>query len=95
MIKPILFLTLFCALAFSACNTKENNNAASTTSVPDSVYNKLSPEEKRSPANALAGLDVAEGLQVTLFASDTCGAVGSTNFTLGIDADRLLVDGFE
>jgi hypothetical protein len=37
----------------------------------------------------------ASNFTVTLFATDSCGAVGSRNFTLRIDADRVFGDGFE
>src|SRR5947207_236604 len=56
------------ALAFTACNTKEKISA--TKAERDSAYNKLSDDEKRLPQNALAGLEVADGLQATLFASE-------------------------
>ncbi|TDB63967.1 PVC-type heme-binding CxxCH protein [Arundinibacter roseus] len=36
----------------------------------DSLYAKLSEEEKRSPEFAVAGLSVAEGLEATLFAAE-------------------------
>ena len=44
---------------------------------------------------SLGNVGPASNFTVTLFVTDTCGASGSTNFTLSIDADRLLVDGFE
>src|SRR5258705_3230507 len=55
-------------MLFTACNTKEKTS--STKAERDSAYNKLSNEEKRLPKNALAGLEVADGLQATLFASE-------------------------
>ncbi len=51
-----------------------------------------------APATGIVSLNnvgPASNFTVTLFASDTCGAIASTNFTLSIDADRLLADGFE
>ncbi len=44
---------------------------------------------------SLGNVGPASNFTVTLFVSDTCGAVGTTNFTLSIDPDRFLVDGFE
>ena len=51
-----------------------------------------------APATGVVSLNnvgPAGHFTVTLFASDACAAVGTTDFTLTIDADRLLVDGFE
>ena len=45
----------------------------------------LSDEEKREPANATAGLEVAPGLEVTLFASEPM-LINPTN--IDIDAKR-------
>src|SRR5438045_9235208 len=63
-ITPACIIVMFLA----ACNTK--NKIAETRAERDSAYNKLSNEEKRLPKNALAGLEVADGLQATLFASE-------------------------
>ena len=64
------FITPACVIVmlFTACNTKEKTSA--TRAETDSAYNKLSNEEKRLPKNALTGLEVADGLQATLFASE-------------------------
>jgi hypothetical protein len=51
-----------------------------------------------APATGIVSLNnvgPASNFTVTLFAADTCGAIATTNFTLSIDADRLLADGFE
>ena len=51
-----------------------------------------------TPATGVVSLNnvgPVSNFTVTLFARDTCNAVGTTNFTLSIDAERLLVDGFE
>ena len=69
----IKYFITFCIIvfAFAACNTKDQETASIQTNTnPDSVYNKLTDEEKRLPKNALAGLEVAGGLQATLFASE-------------------------
>lgn len=69
MYKIILTAACLTAiLSFTSCRTK---NAGQTTAPnPDSAYKKLSDEEKRLPKNALAGIEIAEGLQATLFASE-------------------------
>ena len=56
------------ALSFLHCNTNEQTPTANAAS--DSAYSKLSDEEKRLSKNALAGLEVADGLQAQLFASE-------------------------
>lgn len=61
-----------------ACNKPSENLAdtdsaiAPTTTLAerDSLYNILSEEQKRLAENAVAGLEVAEGLEVTLFAAE-------------------------
>src|SRR5678815_925269 len=57
-------------LFLAACNTKDQDQKSSTKAERDSAYNKLTNEEKRLPKNALAGLEVADGLEATLFASE-------------------------
>ena len=62
-------LTLACmmaSLAMLSCNSHSESSRAER----DSAYAKLSEDEKRLPKNALAGLETAEGLQTTLFASE-------------------------
>ncbi|MEP6582698.1 MAG: PVC-type heme-binding CxxCH protein [Ginsengibacter sp.] len=60
-----LFVTV---IILTSCHS---NEPVSTTKVErDSSYSKLSDEEKRLSKNALAGLEVADGLQVSLFASE-------------------------
>ena len=44
---------------------------------------------------SLSNVGPASNFTVTLFVRDTCNAVGTTNFTLSIDPDRFLADGFE
>jgi len=46
------------------------SNAAAARANRDSLYSKLTDEQKRLPTNALAGLEVAEGLEATLFAAE-------------------------
>lgn len=43
----------------------------------------------------LSNVGPASNFTVSLFVRDACNAVGTTNFTLQIDADRLFADGFE
>ncbi|MEO6719227.1 MAG: PVC-type heme-binding CxxCH protein [Ferruginibacter sp.] len=64
----IVFLSLGIVLSFTACNTKDQTSSTKANS--DSAYSKLTNEEKRLSKNALAGLEVADGLQATLFASE-------------------------
>jgi putative membrane-bound dehydrogenase-like protein len=48
------------AFLFNACQQQK----------PDIDFSKLSDEDKRKPENAIAGLKVADGLEVTMFASE-------------------------
>lgn len=58
----IWFISILPMLAFlSACKEKP---------MPKVDYSTLSEKEKRKPENALASMDVAEGLQLELFASE-------------------------
>ncbi|MCB0840640.1 MAG: hypothetical protein KDD99_28430, partial [Bacteroidetes bacterium] len=58
---PQVIFFFFIFLIFLACNT----------GAPQTVdYAQLSDEEKRMAKNAIAGLEVAEGLEATLFASE-------------------------
>jgi putative membrane-bound dehydrogenase-like protein len=54
-----------CLLAISAC-TPPNQSQDSVSE----AYSRLTPEERRSPEWAVAGLDDADGLETTLFASE-------------------------
>lgn len=66
-----LTLTAACLtalLSLTNCGTKNDQQAAIADR--DSAYKKLSDEEKRLPKNALAGIEIAEGLEATLFASE-------------------------
>ncbi|MBA2329358.1 MAG: HEAT repeat domain-containing protein, partial [Flavisolibacter sp.] len=63
-------LTIICLavlITFYGCGTKDNEQLRAER---DSAYSKLSDEEKRLPKNALAGVEIAEGLEATLFASE-------------------------
>jgi putative membrane-bound dehydrogenase-like protein len=66
-------------LGLFACDKKSQSAADATTATAnataaranrDSLYSKLTEEEKRMPQHALAGLEVAEGMEATLFASE-------------------------
>ncbi|MEO7960747.1 MAG: PVC-type heme-binding CxxCH protein, partial [Ginsengibacter sp.] len=59
---------IICLSILFGCKSKEPVTASKADR--DSAYIKLSDDEKRLPKNALAGLDVADGLQATLFASE-------------------------
>ena len=59
-----------CAMAVFFTVSCGNKDAASTRNDRDSAYAKLTNDEKRLSANALAGLEAAEGLEATLFASE-------------------------
>lgn len=58
------------SLLFVFALTSCKNNADTTRAERDSAWAKLSDEEKRLSKNAVAGLETAEGLQTTLFASE-------------------------
>jgi putative membrane-bound dehydrogenase-like protein len=62
-------LTIACFL-FAAAVASCKNEGGTSRAERDSAYTKLTDEEKRLPKNALAGLETAEGLQTTLFASE-------------------------
>jgi putative membrane-bound dehydrogenase-like protein len=62
-------LTIACLL-FAVAVTSCKNDATATRAEQDSAWAKLSDEEKRLSKNAVAGLETAEGLQTTLFASE-------------------------
>lgn len=47
-----------------------SSNGATARAERDSLYTLFTDEEKRLPENALAGLEVAEGLEVELFAAE-------------------------
>jgi putative membrane-bound dehydrogenase-like protein len=67
---PKLPVLLAAGLAFTmACNQQPQEQTISRQE-RDSLYNQLSDEQKRLPENALAGLEVADGLDITLFASE-------------------------
>ena len=59
-----------CAMAVFFTTSCGSKNATSTRTDRDSAYAKLTNDEKRLSANALAGLEAAEGLEATLFASE-------------------------
>ncbi|MDN5210708.1 c-type cytochrome [Fulvivirgaceae bacterium BMA12] len=60
-----LFIPLFLILLATFLSCSPNNNQES-----DSLVEELSEDEKRKIENALAGLDIADGLEVSLFASE-------------------------
>ncbi|WP_162053388.1 PVC-type heme-binding CxxCH protein [Pontibacter pamirensis] len=78
-IFPVAFL--MSVLATSSCNNPQQTTTAqqvlpkadqteSTLASREEQYSKLTEEEKRLPENALLGLEVADGLEVKLFASE-------------------------
>lgn len=64
----IFFVFILSSVSLINCNTNEQKS--STKAERDSAYSKLTDEEKRLSKNALAGLEVADGLQASLFASE-------------------------
>jgi putative membrane-bound dehydrogenase-like protein len=58
--------SLLTVFTIVSCNTKSTSAKAEQ----DSTYAKLSDEDKRLPVNAVAALNVTDGLQATLFASE-------------------------
>ncbi len=56
------------AVVLVHCNSSEQHTT--TKADRDTAYSKLTDEEKRLSKNALAGLEVADGLQASLFASE-------------------------
>ncbi|MEO6289675.1 MAG: PVC-type heme-binding CxxCH protein [Ginsengibacter sp.] len=60
----------FIIIAFSLIKCNSKGEHSSTRAGRDSAYTRLTEEEKRLPGNALAGLEVAEGLNAALFASE-------------------------
>lgn len=64
-------LVLACAGAIAAfAHFATPTSSLQSTSDKDTAWAKLSDAEKRLPQNALLGLDLAPGLQATLFASE-------------------------
>ena len=90
-------------LALGASKTVVPSAPPSDTSPIQSVNVQIDPAGYTgsisvAPATGVVSLNnvgPASNFTVTLFVRDTCNAVGTTNFSLKIDADRLLVDGFE
>ena len=68
MNKSFLFITSIFLFVFISCN--QDSKVASSRAERDSAYVKLTDEEKRLPENAIAGLEIADGLNVSLFASE-------------------------
>ena len=68
--KKLVFILSFIFILFSLIRCNSNEQKTSTNAERDTAYNKLNDEEKRLSKNALAGLDVADGLQASLFASE-------------------------
>jgi putative membrane-bound dehydrogenase-like protein len=69
--KKILVPAAICIFSLFGwqCKTKQSD-ATAARAEQDSAYAKLSDEDKRLSKNALAGLQVADGLQAQLFASE-------------------------
>ncbi|RPD46643.1 PVC-type heme-binding CxxCH protein [Paracnuella aquatica] len=66
-----LFLTICCtATVLFLSNCAQNKTPQMTQAERDTAWARLSDEEKRLPQNALLGLEAAEGLEATLFASE-------------------------
>src|SRR5690606_13659872 len=61
--KAFLYVYLGLATVLFSCQSPNQTEKTST-------YDTLSEEEKRLPENALKGITMAEGLEVTLFASE-------------------------
>ena len=72
------------ALGVLAASYMRTNPSTVKSPGLDSLYENLSTEQKRSPKYAVAGLNVANGLEATLFASEPT----LTNPT-NIDVDHL------
>ncbi len=68
--RKFFFLCFSLALALSLVRCNSNDKQTSTLAERDSSYKKLTDEEKRLSKNALAGLEVADGLKAELFASE-------------------------
>ena len=69
MIRITLTISLcFLVLLLNQCNSK--NNTQANRAERDSSYAKLTDDEKRLPANALAGVEIADGFTATLFAAE-------------------------
>ncbi len=68
--KNLIAFFAFIVTSVSLTNCSTNEQESSTKAERDSAYSKLSDEEKRLSKNALAGLEVADGLKASLFASE-------------------------
>ena len=80
----ILSATGMLAFGVLAASYMRTNPSTIKSAGLDSLYENLSTEQKRSPKYAVAGLNVADGLEATLFASEPT----LTNPT-NIDVDQL------
>ncbi|MES2732192.1 MAG: PVC-type heme-binding CxxCH protein [Bacteroidota bacterium] len=69
--KKISFPAVICLAIFSlaACD-KKPKQTSTTRAERDTLYNKLTDEEKRLPKNALLGLEVADNLETKLFSAE-------------------------
>lgn len=77
---PVFIICAVCSVfLISAGRTGFSDNFRNSRL--DSLYDKLTEEQKRSPKYALAGLTVAEGLQAELFASEPM-LTNPTNLTI-------------
>jgi putative membrane-bound dehydrogenase-like protein len=68
MQKRIL-TTLLSIIVLAGCQ-KNQEKITSSLEDRDAFYATLTPEQRRLPENAIAGLEVAEGLEISLFASE-------------------------
>ncbi len=75
--KKLVFVLSSVLLVFLGSSSFRSSRFSLFQSIPNSpvadtlfVYDSLSEKEKRFPEFAVAGLDVAEGLEATLFASE-------------------------
>ncbi len=71
MSRPIFLFTLCLALLTLLLTSSQNSRPVwILKSGADTLYDRLSEEQKRSPRFALAGLSISPGLQASLFAAE-------------------------
>ena len=80
-------------LALGACTTRVTSDATATAEDPDSVYARLTPQERRTPAHALLGLRTADDLQTQLFASEPM-LVNPTNMDIDAQGRVWVVEAY-
>lgn len=69
MVRALLFLTCI-LIGLSLISSQLGHPFSFQKESTDSLYNKLTEEEKRSPQFAVSALSTAKGVQVSLFASE-------------------------